>query len=752
MNNMVNKNQKAIDNIIYLIMVFSLVYLFGIALNLDLQIIMQILIVLLICTIIKFFLYNPLYLYILLIILLILSLLINYYFPNTITSILNKIYLFFENIISYLSGKEDMATENILIFWCLLTSIVSLYTSFIIFKNKKFYLLLPIYMGAFIYYWYVYFDEAYWMIALFIFLFLILIGSNRYFKTHDNLEAYKPWVKTILLYSLIIVIVSLILPKNSNHIHWSWLKNKTYNMFPGIEDLRSADNFNRGYGNASDFQFSKTGYQENSSKLGGPVHLKEDVIMTVQGHGPLYLRGNIKHIYTGNSWKAADTPWESYQLGEDFSHIPQKDKQTYYREHKVTITNRAFASTTIFTPYRPTSVIFEGDHQIKINPDYEIAIPHGIYSGESYTVKFLKPHHPEALINMGKKDKKENIDNLNLYLQLPEDKITENTKELVEKIIKNSNTPLKKAMAIEKYLRNNYKYNLNVEKVPKNREFVDYFLFESKEGYCTYYATAMAVMLRIEGIPSRYVEGYLAREETNKNTYIVREKNAHAWVEAYIEPIGWISFEPTPAYPTLGETKKDNYKKDLQTENLQNTHPDKKSEDLIVDMQKPLLNPNLNMKEDNANTSIGKEIDTLPKVLEKFPMILIGIVILLIIIRFLIKFIKFKYRKIKFSKLPNKEKVIYLYNDIIKLIQLLGYSPKAGETHYEYANRIAHSFYTFGSAGIKDITEIFVKNKYSLEPTPEEDILKMEEYKKTLERRLKNHLGFINYYGKYFKL
>ncbi len=93
----------------------------------------------------------------------------------------------------YLTGIRDLASNNILPFWSFLIVLVSLYTAFVIFKNKRLFLLLPVYMGAFLYYWYVYFDEAYWMMALFFFLFLILIGLDKYYKTHTNFkETYTP--------------------------------------------------------------------------------------------------------------------------------------------------------------------------------------------------------------------------------------------------------------------------------------------------------------------------------------------------------------------------------------------------------------------------------------------------------------------------------------------------------------------------------------------------------------------------------
>src|SRR6185312_13504316 len=78
------------------------------------------------------------------------------------------------------------------------------------------------------------------------------------------------------------------------------------------------------------------------------------------------------------------------------------------------------------------------------------------------------------------------------------------------------------------------------------QDVVDYVLFESQEGYCEYYASAMAVLLRAEGIPTRVVGGYYpAPYDADEGGNLYREKNAHLWVEVFFPKFGWIPFEPT---------------------------------------------------------------------------------------------------------------------------------------------------------------------------------------------------------------
>lgn len=80
---------------------------------------------------------------------------------------------------------------------------------------------------------------------------------------------------------------------------------------------------------------------------------------------------------------------------------------------------------------------------------------------------------------------------------------------------------------------------------PDNRDFVSWFLLDERQGYCTSFATAMAVMARMVGLPSRYVEGYAATPDAD-GVARVTQQNAHAWAEIYFTGFGWLPFDPTP--------------------------------------------------------------------------------------------------------------------------------------------------------------------------------------------------------------
>jgi hypothetical protein len=110
-------------------------------------------------------------------------------------------------------------------------------------------------------------------------------------------------------------------------------------------------------------------------------------------------------------------------------------------------------------------------------------------------------------------------------------------------------SPYSKAVRIQDYLRRNYKYDLEVVAPASGRDVVDYFLFASQAGFCSHFATSMAVMLRAADVPARVAAGYaMGSYDSQTGYYFVRESSSHAWVEVYFPGYGWVEFEPTPAY------------------------------------------------------------------------------------------------------------------------------------------------------------------------------------------------------------
>lgn len=136
-------------------------------------------------------------------------------------------------------------------------------------------------------------------------------------------------------------------------------------------------------------------------------------------------------------------------------------------------------------------------------------------------------------------------EDLRRYLTLP--RVDPRVERLARRVTRNASTDFEKARLIEDYLRASYSYSLEVDDAGVSDPLA-HFLLERNPGHCEYFATSMAVMTRYLGIPSRVVNGFVAGEWSGlTGAFIVRQSDAHSWVEAWIPGRGWATFDPTPS-------------------------------------------------------------------------------------------------------------------------------------------------------------------------------------------------------------
>lgn len=133
------------------------------------------------------------------------------------------------------------------------------------------------------------------------------------------------------------------------------------------------------------------------------------------------------------------------------------------------------------------------------------------------------------------------------HLQLP--RLDPRIPELAKSVVGAERSPDAQARTLEKYLRTNYGYTLELPKV-EPQDPLAFFLFHRRKGHCEYFASAMAVMLRTLGIPSRVVTGFQSGVYNPiSETQLIRSSDAHSWVEAWLPDRGWTTFDPTPPDP-----------------------------------------------------------------------------------------------------------------------------------------------------------------------------------------------------------
>ncbi|MDP6102531.1 MAG: transglutaminase domain-containing protein, partial [Dehalococcoidia bacterium] len=138
---------------------------------------------------------------------------------------------------------------------------------------------------------------------------------------------------------------------------------------------------------------------------------------------------------------------------------------------------------------------------------------------------------------------------LERYVQVP-NSLPDRVSVLASNIVSGETNVYDKAVAIENHLRA-LEYTTVFQSVPHDADVVDYFLFESGEGYSDFFASAMVMMLRTQGIPTRMVHGFgPGAIDPDEQGFLVRDKDSHSWPEVYFPDVGWVPFEPTPIYTT----------------------------------------------------------------------------------------------------------------------------------------------------------------------------------------------------------
>jgi transglutaminase-like putative cysteine protease len=296
---------------------------------------------------------------------------------------------------------------------------------------------------------------------------------------------------------------------------------------------------------------SRRDYYDQSLDLGiGSLH-SDAVLFTVKVPPEalrmprLYWRGIAYDKYVNGQWESTAPGNAKFQPQDEYLPLP---------DYVSTLAARYVFNTfmggqrLLYTPANPVWVsrsasadFFQADvgsmDVERIRADRLLA------SGENYQARSPVSNPTVAQLRQAGEGYPEWV-TLN-YLQLPEG-FSPLIAQLAASVTRDSQTPYDKAAAITDYLRTEMNYSERISSPPAGSDPIEWFLFQSKEGFCNYYASAEVLMLRSLGIPARLVAGFSqgVKSETG-NIYTVRDNNAHAWPEVYFPDVGWVEFEPT---------------------------------------------------------------------------------------------------------------------------------------------------------------------------------------------------------------
>jgi protein-glutamine gamma-glutamyltransferase len=294
-----------------------------------------------------------------------------------------------------------------------------------------------------------------------------------------------------------------------------------------------------------------TGFS-SSVKLGeiGRIQQSDEVVMRVrienesgESLGNVRWRGVALDTFDNKTWsKAKAAPQNPFVKGENGFF------QVNYASGK-----KAFTIQTIYLEPIDTNVLFGLPQPIAIQGNFQV-LQKDSYGGvlsnrntfERTTYKVQSDQWVPGIDALKNDNAIYPAEEVRTYLQIP-DKFDERIGALASQVTKDKTNRYDKAKAIELYLETQFGYTLE-QKAGGEEPLAD-FLFNVREGHCEYFATAMVMMLRTQGIAARVVNGF-QRGEYNETVdmFVVKQKNAHSWVEVYFpRDKVWVTFDPTPS-------------------------------------------------------------------------------------------------------------------------------------------------------------------------------------------------------------
>jgi transglutaminase-like putative cysteine protease len=298
-------------------------------------------------------------------------------------------------------------------------------------------------------------------------------------------------------------------------------------------------------------------YGSDSLELSGAIQLGEQVVFWVSvPQGPRYYwRSRVFDTYEAGRWLPAvdkrltdaDGTLE-LSLGQYVGAARQPVEQVF--------TMGVNSSRLLYAAPQPARFDVAARADLLETPDdamnVSVVRPMSVlYRGDVYTASSLITVATAEQLRSASLDYPQWLRDLYLYVS---PSVTDATRALAQQIVAEAGatTPYDQAKAIERWLRRSITYNETIPQPPAGRDPVDWVLFELRQGYCNYYASAMIVMLRTLGIPARMAAGFAQGDwDAAQQVYVVEERDAHTWVEVYFPGYGWIEFEPTAAQAPL---------------------------------------------------------------------------------------------------------------------------------------------------------------------------------------------------------
>jgi len=452
---------------------------------------------------------------------------------------------------------------------------------------------------------------------------------------------------------------------------------------------------------------------EQSGDLEGNVSKSPDVMLEVEGlddlEGAVYLRAKVFQSFDGRTWGEAVSVSDQDLLMNvaEMDYAIQRVTayaQDYWQSRKIRVYYKRFYSDTILLPNCSIEV-----------PEVSKARGSEVYDyGTEYEVTFkeLNKDHPlfSQLLDENQEEEKETYETtipVSAGVQAWKEQVLQKAKEQGG----NVESGYSRLKCFEREL-SGYSYTLSPGEIPpevdSKEEFLDYFLLETRAGYCMHYATAFALLAQSEGYPARVCQGFFV-PVNGRETVEVTAGMAHAWPEVYLEGLGWIAFEPTPSFgertvsswafrKTYSEMNQGNQNWDEYLQMQEERKKEERQQQELLEAQKK--EQELAKTKERRKEQLRKLISA---VFDFSVALLIGILVFCIS-AFAVYAIYLERKVRRWKKQTPREKLITLFGRNETLWAILGRKRAEGETLMEFGERLKEANLP-GEAGIRRMNQ-----------------------------------------------
>lgn len=579
-----------------------------------------------------------------------------------------------------------------------------------------------------------------------------LIARNYHQRLFLNLDEVfiklrKLMIPGIILCTVCALLAHAVVPENT----MSWKNKKLSDALEKIEGSKQAMT-------DEPFTLQSSGLQPNADELGGDVIWTHDPVLKVNTNAPTLLKGAVYETYTGKGWAQADNLNYSKMnsvMNDDIYALEGYSLNYSENSPLRDALQKAYANVTmlpggysLFTSGLVLSAAPVSDQAtLLFNSRSEII-------SQSQLPKNFQYQYHSLLLNRQFQAVTDIIGTLEneevypqdikaQYTQLP-DSLPASVSEKAQSITQNIESPYAKMVALENYLRSNYEYTLTPGNVPEKEDFVDYFL-KSGKGYCVYYASAMAVMARTLGVPSRFVIGFGLKQTSDGWTAYT--DTAHAWVECYICGVGWVTFDPTAG---------SDYSRQNTPDTVQTTLVPAQTYNISETTGTTAATAATESTNDTSETSAAGAVQPAGHLSALWYSLLAAAAVLLLLAAAALHML----RQSK-AYLPERMRRRYpqngacadrYYTDILRQLSLLGYAPAPSETMYQHGQRIGDEIRTFGpkeTAADGDLIEkafaIVMNWRYGEMSPSDSELKEIAEVHEALDNRLKSSMSPLKY-------